>query len=154
MSKLYSQCVNGKQLIVENNDQGSKSNCVAYYQAYQNPGPQTWLLGPRENYHAGNYKASSSQLCSQCNSCCQVSIDTGIAVNTWSAHCDTGPQGLQPQCNEVCKEGGSVQLCSQCKSCCKSLDEGMICNASSCCKTCKEGNLPSWCDPNAPASAS
>ena len=53
MSRIVTQCVNGKQLIDKNHNQGSKSNCVAYYQAYQNPGPQTWLLGSRENYHAG-----------------------------------------------------------------------------------------------------
>ena len=51
---IVTQCVNGKQLIDKNHNQGSNANCVAYYQEYQNPGPQTWLLGPRENYQAGS----------------------------------------------------------------------------------------------------
>ena len=50
MSKIVTQCVHGKQLIDKNHNQGSNANCVAYYQAYQNPGPQTWLLGIRENF--------------------------------------------------------------------------------------------------------
>ena len=54
------QCVNGKQLIDKNHNQGSRSNCSAYYQVYQNPGPQLWLLGGHENYES----------CSTCEAAC------------------------------------------------------------------------------------